>query len=152
MNLPRSIYPPLNIHFDVEFNSTRFKADRNFQSVQGLKARICKNEGEKEVRVQFENIVLKRAYQPDSKLVEWCMNAINNNIKEPIVVVVKLLNAQHNMLSGWILEEALPVAWGVDELHAQDTKILIETIELTYLRFQVMNSKGEVVAPIPKDF
>lgn len=149
--MPQSLYPLLNFHFDVEFTSMRFKADRNFQSVHGLKARICENDDEKEVRVQFENIVLRRAYQPNSKIVEWCMDAINNNIKEPFTIVVKLLNADHKMLSGWIIEEALPVSWGVEELHAQESKILIEIIEVSYLRFQVMNGKGEVVAPLQED-
>ncbi len=147
--MPRSTYPPLNMHFIVEFNNDEFLNDNSFHSVQGLKARIIENNENRGVHFQFENIVLKRAYQPDSKLVKWCMNAINNNKKQPVDIIVKLLNAEHIMLSGWQIEEAVPVAWGVEELHAQETKILIETIELKYLRFQVLNSKREIVAPVP---
>lgn len=147
MNLPRSTYPSLNMHFAVEFDSKRFKADRNFQSVQGIKARICENEVKKGTHVQFENIILRRAYLPDSLLVKWCMDAINNQKKQPLSFTVKLLNANEDMLCGWEIENALPISWGIEELHSQDAKILIEIIELSYQRFQVLNSKGNNIAP-----
>ncbi|MDB2463156.1 phage tail protein [Algibacter sp.] len=138
-------YPPLNMHFIVQFHSKTLVSDTNFQSVEGLQVRITEQEGKKVV--QYDNIVLKRAYQPDSNLVAWCMDVINNNKKLPANLTVKLLNADHDMVSGWQIEKALPVAWGVEELHAQDTKILIETVELQYQLFNVLNSKGEVISP-----
>ncbi|KAA5821412.1 phage tail protein [Algibacter amylolyticus] len=138
-------YPPLNMHFAVHFHSKTLSNDVSFQSVQGLQARIIENEGKKQVK--YDNLVLKRAYQPDSNLVAWCMDAINNNIKQATNLTVNLLNADHEIISGWQIEKALPVAWGVEELHAQDTKILIETVELEYQRFKVLNNKGEVIAP-----
>lgn len=143
----RSTYPPLNMHFAVEFINAPFSESTNFQSVQGLQARICINENKREI-TKFENIILKRAYQPDSELVKWCMDAINNHRKESLNFLITLLNAEHEPLSSWSIEKAVPVAWGVEELHAQETKILIETIELEYQRFQVLNSKGRVVAPV----
>lgn len=133
------------MHFVVEFYGSF--ADNSFQSVQGLQARICENEDKRGEHTQYENIILKRAYQPDSKLIKWCMDAINNHKKQPINLIIKLLNAEHEMLSGWQIEKAVPVAWGVEELHAQEAKILIETIELKHQRFQVLDSKGNVVAP-----
>jgi len=147
MNLPRSTYPPLNMHFVVEFHSKEFIMDKGFQSVQGLQARIAQTEDKRRVQADFENLILKRAYQPNSKLVRWCMDAINNLKKEPIDLTVKLLNADHHMLSGWRIIQAIPIAWGVEELHAQESKILIESIELKYHYFEVLNSKGNVVAP-----
>jgi len=146
--MPQSTYPPLNMHFAVEFIDAPFSESTNFQSVQGLQARICVNEDKRGVHSKFENIILKRAYQPDSELVKWCMNAINNHKKEPLNFLITLLNAEHEPLSSWSIEKAVPVAWGVEELHAQETKILMETIELEYKRFQVLNSKGRVVAPV----
>lgn len=139
------MYPPLNMHFIVEFDDKDLNPDRNFQSVQGLSARVVDAADKNKKSVQFQNIILRRAYQPESKLVKWCMNAINNQTNTPVNFTVKLLNAQHEMLSGWKIENAIPVAWGVEELHSQDTKILIEVIELEYLRFHVLNSKGENV-------
>ena len=149
MFLPRAIYPPLNMHFSVEFKNKYLSKDKNFQSVHGLQARIVNDESTDKSFPVFENIILRRAYQPISKLVKWCMNAINNNKKQPIDIVVKLLNAEHDMLSGWKIEKAIPIAWGVEELHAQETKVLIEIIELSYLRFQVLDSKGNIIAPVP---
>lgn len=145
--MPQSINPPLNMHFVVEFNNKAFSEDRNFQSVQGLQARISENENKQGVYTQFENIILRRAYEPDSGLVKWCMDAINNHKKQPVNLLIKLLNTEHEMLSGWNIENAVPIAWGVEELHAQETKILIETIELAYERFQVLDSKGRIIAP-----
>lgn len=143
--MPQATYPPLNMHFVVEFAGS-FK-DNSFQSVQGLQARICENEDKKGSHTQYENIVLKRAYQPDSELVKWCMEAINNHKKQPLNLIIRLLNAKHEMLSGWQIEQAVPVAWGVEELHAQESKILIETIELKHRRFQVLDGKGKIIAP-----
>lgn len=135
------------MHFIVEFHEKYFSMDAHFQSVQGLKARICKDDVNKKGHIQFENLILRRAYQPDSKMVKWCMDTINNNIIKPVDLTVKLLNADHNMLSGWQIEQAVPISWGVEELHAQETKILIEIIELEYLKFHVLDSKGMNVAP-----
>lgn len=139
------------MHFIVEFIDEDFWEDKNFQSVQGLQARICEKEDRRGIHAQFENIILRRAYQPDSKLVKWCMDAINNHKKQALNLTIKLLNAEHEMLSGWMIEKTLPVAWGVEELHAQETKILIESIELSYQRFQVLDSKGRIVAPVAKN-
>ena len=146
---PRETYPPLNFHFVISFHNKEYK-DSQFQSVQGLQARIEQKENNK-VHTQFENIILKRAYQPDSKLVEWCMNALNNNKKEPQDLTIKLLSAKHKLVSAWIIEQAVPVGWGVEELHAQDAKVLLECIELSYAYFQVVNSKGIIVAPVPTE-
>jgi phage tail-like protein len=135
------------MHFVVDFDDERFLDDKDFQSVQGLKARICKNEGKKGTHAQFDNIILRRAYKPASKIVTWCLDAINNNKTQALDLTVKLLNAELELLSGWKIEHAVPVAWGVDELHAQETKILMETIELSYQRFYVLDRKGIAIAP-----
>ncbi|PVW13196.1 phage tail protein [Marixanthomonas spongiae] len=148
MRPPRKTYPPLNMHFVVEFEGQKSISDGQFQSVQGLQARICTKEDSKERKVHFENIVLKRAYQPNSKLIAWCMDAINNHKKQPRNLLIKLLNAQHEPISAWEIEQAVPVGWGVEELHAQDTKILLECIELDYKYFQVIDGDGNVIAPI----
>ncbi|MGI9552460.1 MAG: phage tail protein [Aurantibacter sp.] len=140
-------YPPLNFHFDVEFRHKDFKRDHKFQSVDGLHAQLVKDEGQKNPHAVFDHIVLKRAFEPDSKLVGWCMDAINNKVFKAVTLTIKLLNSKHEVLSAWIVEKAIPVGWGVAELHAEESKILIETIELRYRYFQVVDSKGRIVAP-----
>ncbi len=143
-------YPPLNMHFVVKFKHKEFSKDIHFQSVNGLKASICKSEESKLEKVHFENLVLKRAYEPDSRLIAWCMNRINNHKTQAVNLVISLLNSEHKMLSGWIIEKAIPVSWSVEELHAQETRILIERIELEYDFFEVLNSQGKIIAPKEK--
>lgn len=137
------------MHFVVEFLNDSLREDHRFQSVHGLQAKLVKEDDEKQPRAKFENIILKRAFEPDSKLVEWCMNAINNNIFKYETMTIKLLNSKHKPISGWIVNNALPIGWSVEELHAQESRVLIETIELTYKNFQVLNSKGKIIAPKP---
>ena len=150
-----STYPTLNMYFTVEFQNKDLLGDHRFQSVQGLKASLIKEEGVKVPRAVFEIIILRRAFEPDSKLVEWCMDTINNKVFKHEGITIKLLDGKHELISGWIVTDAIPLAWSVEELHAQDSKVLIETIELKYKNFQVLNSKGQIIAPIkpkPKRF
>lgn len=143
-------YPPLNMHFIVQFSDLDFDNDIHFQSVQGLRGRICENEGGSGTHVKFDNLILRRAYQPDSKIQLWCMDAFNFKKILPVNLSVKLLNAQHQPISTWNIKSALPVAWGVDALHAQESKILIETIELKYKTFQISTNDGKFEIPNKK--
>lgn len=144
----RDKYPPLNMHFIVQFSGSEFDDEIHFQSVDGLKARIFDHEDKSGTYVKFDNLILKRAYLPDSKMHRWCMDAINYNKQKPLNISVHLLNAQHQPISTWKIEKAIPVAWGVDQLHAQESKILIEIIELAYHRFRIV--KGGEKTGVPK--
>ena len=149
MIMQKSSYPPLAMHFMVQFSHPEFDSESGFQSIQGLRARIYDKEEGESTRVKFENIILKRAYSPDSKLIEWCMDAINNNKIKPLNLTIKLLNAEHLLINGWKIEKATPVAWGIEELNALESSILIETIEIAYHRFQVLDRNGKIIAPRP---
>lgn len=141
-------YPPLNFQFVVDFENQEFSLDKGFQSVTGLCVKLNDQDNHQEMVSVFDNLILKRAYEPNSKLVEWCMKAINHKNFIAENLQVKLLNSDHKLLSAWSVEQAIPVGWGVDELNAQEGKILMETIELKYKLFQVLNSKGNIIAPI----
>ena len=149
---------PLNMHFSIEFANPKFEADQTFLSVDGLSAELTPGLAPKNIfrpnanrrtvlRPQFKQLILKRAYRPDSKLLEWCMDAINNHKREEENLTIKLLNSQHIMTSAWRIEKAIPMAWTLSELNAAESAVLIETIVLKYAFFQVVNSKGKVVAP-----
>lgn len=146
--MPTIKYPPLNMHFIVQFPESDFYNEIHFQSVQGLRARICENEGGGGTHVKFDNLILRRAFLPDSELHRWCMDAINFKKTSPINLSVQLLNNEHEPISIWSIEKAVPVAWGVNELNAQESKILIETIELKYQRFQIVGKDGKIGPPI----
>ena len=142
-------YPPVSFHFKVEFTgiSTQ-EADIQFQSVAGLSVDIETEEfaegGENRfkhkfpVRTKFPNLVLKRGMVTDSKLIDWCRDAIESFQFQPIDLTVKLLNEEHEPLVTWNVVHAYPVKWNVSDLNAEENKIAIETIELAYNYFTLV--------------
>ncbi len=142
-------YPPVSFHFKVEFTGiSSQEADIQFQSVAGLSVDIETEEfaegGENRfkhkfpVRTKFPNLVLKRGMVTDSKLIDWCRDAIESFQFDPIDLTVKLLNEDHEPLVTWNVVHAYPVKWNVSDLNAEENKIAIETIELAYNYFTLV--------------
>ena len=87
-------YPPAGFHFRVEFNLDGIKdSDVRFQEVSGLSAELGVEEvtegGENRfphrlpTRAKYSNLTLKRGLLTDSRLIDWCKNAIENFDFEP---------------------------------------------------------------------
>lgn len=144
-----TIYPPVSFHFKVEFNGISSQdKDVQFQSVLGLSVDIETEEfaegGENRfkhkfpIRSKFPNLVLKRGMVTDSDLIKWCRNAIESFQFEPVDLTVKLLNEKHEPLVTWNVVHAYPVKWEVAELNAEESKVMIETIELAYNYFTLV--------------
>ncbi|MEM7186309.1 MAG: phage tail protein [Bacteroidota bacterium] len=142
-------YPPVSFHFKVEFTGiSSQEADIQFQSVAGLSVDIETEEfaegGENRfkhkfpVRTKFPNLVLKRGMVTDSKLIDWCRDAIESFQFQPIDLTVKLLNEKHEPMVTWNVVHAYPVKWNVSDLNAEENKIAIETIELAYNYFTLV--------------
>lgn len=142
-------YPPLGFHFKVEFNGISTKEnDIQFQSVAGLSVDIETEEfaegGENRfkhkfpVRSKFPNLILKRGLVKDSKLIDWCRDAIESFQFDPIDLTVKLLNEEHEPLITWNVVHAYPVKWSVADLNAEESKVLLETVELSYNYFKII--------------
>ena len=142
-------YPPVNYHFKVEFVGIESQeTDIQFQSVSGLSVDIETEEfaegGENRfkhkfpVRTKFPNLVLKRGMVTNSKLIDWCRDAIESFQFKPINLTVKLLNEKHEPLVTWNVVHAYPIKWAVDDLNAEENKISIETIELAYNYFTLV--------------
>ncbi len=142
-------YPPVGFHFKVEFNGiTTQDTDFQFQSVAGLTVDIETEEfsegGENRfkhkfpVRTKFPNLVLKRGMVTDSKLIDWCRDAIESFQFAPVDLTVKLLNEENNPLVTWNVVRAYPVKWNVSDLSAEESKIVVETIELSYNYFTLV--------------
>jgi phage tail-like protein len=139
-------YPPLGFHFKVEF--TGFSGEYQFQSVSGLTVDIETEQiaegGENRfkhkvpVRTKYPNLVLKRGLLVDSEIIDWCKNALENFDFQPTDLIVKLLNEKHEPLMSWNVVHAYPVKWSVSDFHAEENKLVIETLELTYNYFNVM--------------
>jgi phage tail-like protein len=142
--LEESRYPPTGFHFRVEFkfSDQRAKSEINFQEVAGLNKEMTTEEftegGENRFVYRFpkgtkySNLVLKRGMKPDSKVIDWVRNAIDNFDFQPVDITVTLLNPDHNPLVAWEFVKCWPLKWATSDLKAQENAIVIETLELNY--------------------
>lgn len=145
-----SYYPPVGFHFKVEFTgiSTK-KNDHQFQSVSGLSVDLETEEiaegGENRfnhklpVRTKYPNLVLKRGMLTDSGVIAWCRKAMEDFEFEPINVTVSLLDEKHEPLQTWSFSNAYPVKWSIGDFNAEENKIVIETLELSYNFFKILD-------------
>jgi phage tail-like protein len=49
-------------------------------------------------------------------------------------VLVTLFSEDATPISAWMFKEAFPVRWATADLNAQDDRILIDTLELSFTR------------------
>ena len=144
-------YPPVGFHFLVEFEGLGSKEkDHQFQSVSGLSVDIETEEiaegGENRfkhklpVKTKYPNLTLKRGILIDSVVIDWCRNAIENFSFKPVNLTVKLLNEDHQPLVSWNVVHAYPVKWAVEDFNAEESKLVIENVELTYNYFTLIKS------------
>ena len=142
-------YPPTGFHFVVRFeNLGNNVLDHAFQSVEGLSSTIETEEfaigGENRfkhvlpVRTKFSNLVLKRGLLLESDVINWCRDAIENFSFKPVNITVILLNELHVPLMAWNVVNAYPIKWEVDSFNSMESKLVTETIELTYQYFTLV--------------
>lgn len=142
-------YPPVGFHFRVEFGLFGIGeggVDSRFQEVSGLSSELGVESydegGENRFshrfpnRAKHGNLVLKRGLLTNSALSEWCLNAIENFEITPTEVIVALLNEQHDPLAAWQFTNAWPTKWSSDPFTAQDGKLVVESMELSYNYFR----------------
>jgi phage tail-like protein len=138
-------YPPLGFHFKVEFS--HIEGEFQFQSVSGLTVELETEQiaegGENRfkhqlpVRTKFPNLVLKRGVLVNSGLVKWCRDAVEDYDITPVDLTISLLNEEHEPLMTWNVVHAYPVKWAMADFNAEESKIVIETIELAYNYFNI---------------
>jgi len=73
----------------------------------------------------------------DSGIIEWCRNALENLVVEPVNLTVSLLDELHEPLQTWSVVHAYPIKWSVSDFNAEENKLIIETLELTYNYFNI---------------
>ena len=145
-----SYYPPVGFHFIVEFiGISNNKNDHQFQSVSGLTVDLETEEiaegGENRfkhkipVRTKYPNLVLKRGLLIDSGVITWCRKALEDFEIEPADITVSLLDEKHESLQTWSISKAYPVKWSVTDFNAEENKIVIETLELSYNYFKILD-------------
>ncbi|WP_020598753.1 phage tail protein [Spirosoma panaciterrae] len=149
-------YQHVNFYFAVTFEGLGVKdiksIDARFQSVTGLEAQI-ETETVKEGGVngfehtlpgrrKYSDLVLKRGLltpEASSELTKWCLKAFEQLEVQPINLEVALLgegDERPQTLCLWKVIHAWPKSWKMGELNAERGEVLIETLELSYNRFE----------------
>jgi len=138
--------PPTAFYFSVTLTGMD-TIDSSFQEVSGLKATFGieeRKEGGENHFVhrfptppKFDNLVLKRCLTPNSKLDDWCKEAINNFKFSPRDISIKLLGAgDTKILAAWSVVHAFPVSWELTALNSTSNNLAIETLTLNYRYFK----------------
>jgi phage tail-like protein len=140
-------YPPLGFYYKVEFGISQVSNDVRFQSVSGLTVEYdyesFKEGGENRfehklpVRTKYADMVLKRGMLTDSGVIDWLLNAFRDRVFEPASVNVILMNEKSEPLRTWKVAQAIPKKWQIGDFNANESAVVIETIELTYRYFTV---------------
>ncbi|MBU2569120.1 MAG: phage tail protein [Gammaproteobacteria bacterium] len=140
-------YPPLGFYYKVEFGISQVSNDVRFQSVSGLTVEYdyesFKEGGENRfehklpVRTKYADMVLKRGMLTDSGVIDWLLNAFRDRVFEPASVNVILMNEKGEPLRTWKVAQAIPKKWQIGDFNANESAVVIETIELTYRYFTV---------------
>jgi phage tail-like protein len=142
-------YPPVGFHFSVSFEEsvTKNDGDTRFQNISGLSVEMdtetYREGGENRfehslpVKTSYANVVLQRGLMKDSKLIKWCRDTFTSLRVKPADLDIALLNEQGNRLITWKLKHAWPVKWEVTEFDAEESALVIESIELSYRYFTI---------------
>lgn len=147
------LYPPVGFHFKVEFDLTGVTDnDSRFRDVTGLSSEVSVTPlpegGENRfvhqlpTGVDYQPLVLKRGMVTDSGVIQWVRNTLENFVFEPTNVTISLLNQNHEPLRTWQLVNAWPKKWSISDFNAQDNSVVIETLELEYNYFSLINYAG----------
>lgn len=122
--------------------------DIRFQKVKGLTATVTTTpitEGGQNLYTQhvptgikYENLILERGMLVGSPLnIEF--NVAMTTFKFAASnVLVTLFDESGIPVSGWLFIRAFPVKWQTSDLDASSKGVLIDTLELSYSRMQIM--------------
>lgn len=143
--------PPVGYHFAVIFfvgGIVPNPVDFRFQRVSGISSKIepfTVIEGGENLythrlpgRVGYDNLILERGMSVGSPLnIEF--NVAMSTLKvTPGNTLVALLNDEGLPVSAWLFWKTYPVGWSISDLDAGNNSVVIETMELSYTRFQAM--------------
>ncbi len=143
-------YPPVGFSFWVSFEISDAPVDIAFQDVAGIGMELQTEDiiegGENRytqklpTRATYTPLVLKRGLAVTSALTDWVRDAIENLSIKPTNVIVALLNEKKEPLIAYHFINAYPVKWNISNFNAETSSIVIETLELYYQYFKVINT------------
>jgi phage tail-like protein len=130
--------------------------DFRFQEVTGLTTDVnleTYNEGGENRfvhrlpgRTKYADLVLKRGMTLVSGVAAWCLDAVENFNYQPTNLLISLLNEQHLPVSSWYVVNAIPIRYDIGGFHAEQNKIVIESITLRYEYYRTLNASAAVGA------
>jgi phage tail-like protein len=146
-------YPPWGFYYRVDFIGSQERNDVRFQSVSGLSVEYDMEEykegGENRfahklpVRTKYADLTLKRgmltgpSVLTGNSVVKWFLDAFLDRTFTPRELSVILLNEKGEPLRTWSVAHAVPKKWSVSDLNANESSLVIETLELSYRSFAV---------------
>jgi len=139
-------YPPVGFHFKVEFALPGVSDnDIRFREVSGISLEMEEEtvvEGGENgfvhklpVRAKYPDLVLKRGKLVKSPILDWLQKSIQDYEISPTTVFVSLLNEEHEPLKAYTFFNAWPKKWSISDFNAENSELVIETLELAYQYF-----------------
>lgn len=88
-----------------------------------------------------KNLVLKRALTAVApEEISWARKAVESFDFETRTVIVSIINYGGDPVKTWNFERAYPVKLSLSDLGASKNEIVIETLELAYMKFSLMDN------------
>jgi phage tail-like protein len=141
-------YPPWGFYYKVEFGISKDDNDARFQTVSGLSVEYdyesFKEGGENRfehqlpVRTKYAPLVLKRGMLKNSAVIDWFLAAFRDREFTPSDISVILMSEKGDPLRAWNVVRAIPKKWLVSDFNANESSIVVETMELTYRYFTIL--------------
>ncbi len=140
--------PPTAFYFSVKFDGLD-DMDSSFQEVSGLKVTIGtveKKEGGDNNFVYhlptppvYDDLILKRCLLYNSRLDQWCRDALEDFKFDPKDIKLALLGADGSILASWSIVHAYPISWELSTLNSTSNELAIESLTLKYTLFRKDN-------------
>jgi phage tail-like protein len=131
--------PTVRSNFKVEIDGTDFG---NFLSVSGLGSSadvvefiggMDKNAKKRTSKVKYETLVLKRCSDPRNPVLrKWWSTVEKGTPEKKAVSIVFMDESGSEEIIRRNCFECLPVGWSMDELNAQESGSIIETLQVAY--------------------
>jgi len=147
-----SAYPLSGFRFRVRFAGMEEEVDTSFQEVNGLELGVETEELREggaagftyrlPKRLKAGELELKRGLPLHSKLSQWVQDALENFEFKPLLVTVELLGENHKPLMAWEAHQAWPLRWALSSFHAEESKVVIETLKLAYAKLRMTQQKS----------
>lgn len=139
--------PPVSFYFNVVFKWGSQQTTASFMEVSGLDMEMTTTEikplgddggqmlatGE----IKYSNIVLKRPLRAiDKEIDKWVKECfsfmVGKNKIRPCLLIISLLDSDNNPYASWQCMQVFPIKWSLSPMNAEESKLSIETLTLTY--------------------